>query len=117
MTKVLRPLSNTLGDLLDELASRHPEKEAIVFENHRISYKSLKDKTNILACSLIALGVKPGDRVALLAPNRPEWIIATFAIAKIGAITTAISTFSTPTELFWTLKNCSAVALLSLIHI
>ena len=113
MSKIVRPVSNTLGDLLDELAARHPEKEAIVFGNHRINYKNLKDKANILACSLIDLGVKPGDRVALLAPNRPEWIIATFAIAKIGAITSAISTFSTPTELSWTLKNCNAVALIT----
>lgn len=113
MNKILRPVSDTLGDLLDELAARHPEKEAIVFERQRISYKTLQDKANTLACSLIDLGVKPGDRVALLAPNRPEWIIATFAIAKIGAITSAISTFSTPTELSWTLKNCSAVALIT----
>ena len=113
MSKIVRPVSNTLGDLLDELAARHPEKEAIVFGNHRINYKNLKDKANILACSLIDLGVKPGDRVALLAPNRPEWIIATFAIAKIGAITSAISTFSTPAELSWTLKNCNAVALIT----
>jgi acyl-CoA synthetase (AMP-forming)/AMP-acid ligase II len=84
MNKILRPVSDTLGNLLDELAARHPEKEAIVFGRQRISYKNLQDKANTLACSLIDLGVKPGDRVALLAPNRPEWIIATFAIAKIG---------------------------------
>ena len=113
MSEILRPVSDTLGDLLDELAARHPKKEAIVFDNHRINYKNLKDKADLLACSLIHLGVKPGDRVALLAPNRPEWIIATFAIAKIGAITSAISTFSTPAELSWTLKNCNAVALIS----
>ena len=113
MNKILRPVSDTLGNLLDELAAQHPEKEAIVFGRQRITYKNLQDKANTLACSLIDLGVKPGDRVALLAPNRPEWIIATFAIAKIGAITSAISTFSTPTELSWTLKNCSAVALIT----
>ena len=113
MNKILRPVSDTLGDLLDELAARHPEKEAIVFGRQRISYKNLQDKANTLACSLIDLGVKPGDRVALLAPNRPEWIIATFAIAKIGAITSAISTFSTPTELSWTLKNCSSQVFVS----
>ena len=79
MNKVLRPLSNTLGDLLDELAALHPEREAIVFENHRISYKSLRDKTNILACSLIALGVKPGDRVALLAPNKHQCLTSSLS--------------------------------------
>ena len=113
MDKIKRPASETLGDLLDELAERHPEKQAIIFGGHRITYKELKDQADILGRSLINLGVKPGDRVALLAPNRPEWIIAAFAIAKLGAITAAISTFSTPSELSWTLKNCGAVALIT----
>ena len=113
MTKIKRPASETLGDLLDELAERHPEKQAIIFGGHRITYKELKDQADILGRSLINLGVKPGDRVALLAPNRPEWLIAAFAIAKLGAITAAISTFSTPSELSWTLKNCGAVALIT----
>ena len=113
MDKIKRPASETLGDLLDELAERHPEKQAIIFGSQRITYKELQDQADILGRSLINLGVKPGDRVALLAPNRPEWIIAAFAIAKLGAITAAISTFSTPTELSWTLKNCGAVALIT----
>ena len=67
-----------------------------------------------LALSLIHLGIIPGDRVALLAPNRPEWLIATFAIAKIGGITTAISTFSTASELTWTLRHCGATCLITI---
>jgi fatty-acyl-CoA synthase len=96
---------NLLHDIL--------KRKLLFLEDSGLVIKILQDKANTLACSLIDLGVKPGDRVALLAPNRPEWIIATFAIAKIGAITSAISTFSTPTELSWTLKNCSAVALIT----
>jgi fatty-acyl-CoA synthase len=49
-----------------------------------------------------------------LATNRPEWIICTLAAAKIGAIVAAISTFSTPRELAWSLEHCGAVALITL---
>ena len=48
-----------------------------------------------LARGLIALGVKPGDRVALIAENRPEWLIADLAIMAVGAIT--VPAFSTNT--------------------
>jgi fatty-acyl-CoA synthase len=46
--------------------------------------------------------------------NRPEWIICTLAAAKIGAIVAAISTFSTPRELAWSLEHCGAVAMIML---
>ena len=58
-----------------------------------------------LARALLALGVSRGDRVAVLLPNRPEWLITAFAAAKVGAPLVAISTFSTPREIAWTLEH------------
>jgi fatty-acyl-CoA synthase len=58
--------------------------------------------------------VTRGDRVAVLLPNRPEWVVAALAIAKIGGIVSAISTFSTARELGWTLEHSGAVALITL---
>jgi fatty-acyl-CoA synthase len=66
------------------------------------------------ARSLLSVGVRHGDRVALLVTNRPEWIICTLAAAKMGAIVAAISTFSTPRELAWSLEHCGAVAMIML---
>ena len=106
-----RPESRTLGALLDELAASHGDAEAVVWRDVRLGYAELRDQADTFARSLLSLGVTPGDRVALLAANRPEWLITAFAIAKIGAITTAISTFSTPRELAWALNNSGAVAL------
>jgi fatty-acyl-CoA synthase len=109
-----RPASRTLGDLIDEMAKRRPTGEAIVFRDERLDYAALKTRVDAFARSLLAVGVQHGDRVALLATNRPEWIICTLAAAKIGAIVAAISTFSTPRELAWSLEHCGAVAMIML---
>ena len=114
MSTTKPPASSTLGDLLDELVTRYPSKEFIIYQDQRITYGDFKKQVDTLALSLIHLGIIPGDRVALLAPNRPEWLIATFAIAKIGGITTAISTFSTSSELTWTLRHCGATCLITI---
>src|ERR1700730_7570646 len=106
-----RPLSRTLGDLVDEMAARRPAAEAIVFRDERLDCAAVKNRVDAFARSLLAVGVQRGDRVALLVTNRPEWIICTLAAAKIGAIVAAISTFSTPRELAWALEHCAAVAL------
>jgi fatty-acyl-CoA synthase len=109
-----RPGSRTLGDLVNEIAARRPAAEAIVFRDERLDYVALKTRVDALARSLLAVGVQRGDRVALLATNRPEWIICTLAAAKIGAIVAAISTFSTPRELAWSLEHCGAVAMITI---
>src|SRR6266478_6249083 len=109
-----RPVSRTLGDLVDELVARRPTGEAIVFRDELLDYAALKTRVDAFARSLLAVGVQHGDRVALLVTNRPEWMICTLAAAKMGAIVAAISTFSTPRELAWSLKHCGAVALVTL---
>ena len=89
------PKSRTLGDLLDELAKSYRDNEAVIWKDSRLTYSQLKEEVDIFARSLLSLGIKRGENVALIASNRPEWLIAMFAIAKIGATTVAISTFST----------------------
>jgi fatty-acyl-CoA synthase len=101
-----RPHSSTLGSLLDEIARARPDAEAVVGGGERITYAAFRDRADVLARALLALGVERGDPVALLLPNRPEWLIADFAAAKVGAVTVAISTFSTPREIAWTLEHC-----------
>ncbi|HVH81621.1 MAG TPA: AMP-binding protein [Stellaceae bacterium] len=114
MSEVRRPAGQTLGDLLDELAAATPQAEAVIFRGERLTYAELNARANAFAKALLATGVRRGDRVAVLISNRLEWIIAAFGAAKIGAITAAISTFSTPRELAWTLEHSGAVALLTL---
>ena len=81
------PRSRTLGDLLDETAAAYPDADAVVFRGARASYRALKTRADELARAFLAAGVRRGDRVALILPNRPEWVTATFAASKVGAIT------------------------------
>jgi fatty-acyl-CoA synthase len=99
------PHARTLGALLDDLARARPDAEAVVFRGERLSRAALRAHVDDVARALLALGVSRGDRVAVLLPNRPEWLITAFAAAKLGAPLVAISTFSTPREIAWTLEH------------
>src|ERR671937_1636459 len=101
----MRPRSRTLGALIDEIAAARPDAEAVVFRGERLTYAALRERADALARALLMLGVRKDDRVAVLLPNRPEWLIAAIAAAKVGAVTVAISTFSTPREVAWTLEH------------
>ncbi len=109
----VRPASLTLGALVDELAAARPHAEAIVSRDQRLTYGALRACVDDFARALLASGLTRGDRVAVLLPNRPEWLIAALATARIGAIVTAISTFSTPRELGWALEHSGAAALVT----
>lgn len=110
----LRPQSSTLGDLVDELAAAMPAAEAVVFRDERLTYAELKARADTFAKALLAAGVEHGDCVAVLVTNQPEWIVAAFGAAKIGAIVAAVSTFSTPRELAWALEHSSSKILTTL---
>lgn len=108
-----RPASRTLGALVDELAAARPHAEAVVFRDQRLTYGALRARVDELARALLAAGVTRGDRVAVLLPNRPEWIVTALATARIGGIVAAISTFSTPRELHWALEHAGATVLVT----
>ena len=95
----MAPRARTLGALLDELAIAQPGAEAIVYRGARLTYAAWRAQVDAVAGAFLALGVERGDRIALLLPNRPEWLVTAFAAARLGAITVAISTFSAPPEI------------------
>jgi fatty-acyl-CoA synthase len=108
------PRGGTLGDLLDGVAATRPHADAVVFRGERLSYGALKARADELARALLAAGVRRGDRVAQILPNRPEWVIAMFAASKIGAITVGVSTFSSAREIAWTIEHCRPAAIVTL---
>ena len=110
----MAPRSRTLGDLLDEIAAARPGAEAVVTRDERVTYGALRDRADALARAFLALGVTRGDRVALLLPNRAEWLVTAFATAKVGAVAVAISTFSTPRELAWILDHARPVVVVTM---
>ena len=76
----------TFGDMLDKAADVYPDKEALVDSTSRYTYSQLREKANLLAISLMKLGIKKQDRVLLQLPNWNEFIYSYFAVQKIGAI-------------------------------
>ncbi len=107
------PRSRTLGNLLDEIATTQPSAEAAVFRGGRVTYAALKARADDLGRALLGAGVTRGDRVAVLLPNRLEWLITAFATSKIGAITVGVSTFSSPREIAWTVEHCRPAAIVT----
>lgn len=80
------PAGLVAGDYLEQAVTLVPDKPAIIFDNKPITYAQLDNKVNQLAESLLNLGLRHGDHVVILLPNCPEFIIASQAILKIGAV-------------------------------
>ena len=95
----MMPESRTVPDLIDELARRFPEREALVGSGRRYTYRQLRDEVRRAARGLHALGVRRGDNVAILMGNRPEWIIADLAIVLLGGVMVGVNTWATAREL------------------
>ncbi|RRB02544.1 AMP-binding protein [Larkinella rosea] len=81
-------LPDTIGDNLRRTVSRFPDRDALVCveQNYRASYREFYDQTTRAARSLLASGVKPGDRLGIWSPNRSEWVVIQYATARIGVI-------------------------------
>ncbi len=79
------PRSRTLPQLLDEMASRQPQREFIVGAEARLTYAETRTRVRRLAQGLYRLGVRRGEKVALLMNNRTEWLLVDFAVALLGA--------------------------------
>ncbi|MDK2920827.1 MAG: long-chain acyl-CoA synthetase [Desulfonauticus sp.] len=75
-----------LYDFLDNTAQKYPRRTAIVFNNWKINYQNLKKLTDYIAGNLKQLGIKPGDRVAIMLPNLPQTILTYWGVLKAGGI-------------------------------
>ena len=73
-----------IGDVFRRSAANFPDKNAIIFEDQRITYRELNRRVNRIANGLLRLGLQQGDRVAVLLHNGPEFIEIYFACAKSG---------------------------------
>jgi len=93
-------------------ALRAPEKTAIVAAGERISYGELLERVNRLACALNGLGLKRGDRLALLMHNCPEFIVSFYAAMKLGLITVSLNVMYKENEVGYILDHAQPKALI-----
>jgi long-chain acyl-CoA synthetase len=75
-----------LKQMLERTASEVPENTAIVLGSRRVSYRELDETSNRIANTLISLGIKKGDHVAILMSRTPDWVINCFGVLKAGAV-------------------------------
>jgi acyl-CoA synthetase (AMP-forming)/AMP-acid ligase II len=96
---------STLPRLLAEVVAARGDHDAIVTVRETLSYAELDRRTARMARAFLAAGAGKGARIALLAPDGVPWMTAFLAGLRIGALVTAVSTLSTPSELAHILRN------------
>jgi len=100
----------TVGDIARLGARRYPHKSAIEMGDLRLTYAELNARVNQLANALQDKGVRPGDRVAIMSENSLEFVVVTFATAKVGAVFVPLNFRYGPQELAYVLREvCPAV--------
>ncbi len=101
----MRFLDTTLGDALDAQALRYGNAPLVVFNGDEASYQHVQATADAVARSLVDIGVKRGDNVAIWMPNRLEWVYTLFAAAKIGARLVPLNTRFKTQELQYALAQ------------
>ena len=86
-------------DLLRRTAGEHGDRPAVTFYGKTLTYRDLDAAVNRFAAGLRSIGVRAGDRVSLLLPNTPHFIVAFFAVLRTGAIVVQTNPILTPREL------------------
>ena len=95
-------------DTFNEVTEKWKDKTAVVFYGRKMSYKEIRDQVDRFATALHDLGVKKGDKIALLLLNSPQFVIAYYGALKAGATLTAISPVYVSSEVKYQLEDSGA---------
>ncbi|HZW84220.1 MAG TPA: AMP-binding protein [Candidatus Deferrimicrobium sp.] len=106
-------LQLTIGELIDQVSERLPNKEGMVYADRpvRYTYRELQKAADQVAKALIGMGIKKGEKIALWATNVPQWVLLQLGSAKMGAILVTVNTAYQSSELEYLLKQSDSVAL------
>ena len=104
-----------VGELLTVLSRDYPQNEALIYPDRglRYDFSQLEWLARKIARGLLSLGIETGDRVALWAPNVPEWVVLQFALAKIGAVLVTVNTSLRAAEIEFLLKQSECGTLIT----
>jgi len=101
-----------LGELIARNARKFPDREAVVYGNTHLTYREFNARINRLAHAHMDMGIKKGEKVAILLFNCNQYLEAYLALAKMGAIAVPLNFRLHPDELKYIIKNSDAVALI-----
>lgn len=104
----------TVGNLLEKVAQKYPDDIAITYidRDYKRTWKQFNEECDRVAKGFMAIGINKGDHVAIWATNVPEWLIALFATAKIGAVLVTVNTNYKVYELEYLLRQSDSKALI-----
>jgi fatty-acyl-CoA synthase len=112
----LTPLiGETIGANFDRVVAAYPERDALVVRGQdvRWSYAELAVRVDRVARALLAIGLQPGDRMGIWAPNCAEWLLIQYASAKAGVILVNINPAYQTSELEYVLNQSGCRALIA----
>ena len=104
----------TLLDYLADLARDHGDQPALLFKGASMSYAALERLSDACAAALVSLGIRLGDRVALLLPNCPQFFVAEFGAWKAGAVVVPLNPIYSERELELALASTGASLVVAL---
>jgi long-chain acyl-CoA synthetase len=102
-----------LYQVLDDTAKDFPDLDAVIFQGKRIKYGELAEWTRDLASGLHQIGIKKGQRVAIMLPNCPQYIAAYYAILKLGGVVVNVNPMYVERELEFQLNDAGAHSILA----
>jgi long-chain acyl-CoA synthetase len=103
-----------LAEVLEAAFQRHPKRDALDCMDSRVSYGQLSEMSSALGAWMHSIGLKPGDRVALMMPNVPQYLVALAAVLRAGLVVVNVNPLYTARELEHQLKDSGAVAIIVL---
>src|SRR3974390_2722199 len=114
-TSTVTPLGETIGQFFDGTVARWSDRPGLIACQQGIkwSYRELGEKVDAFAAGLIALGLKPGERIGIWSPNNAEWVVTQFATAKAGLILVNINPAYRLAELEYALNKVGCRALVT----
>ena len=103
-----------LHEILRAATSEVPDATATVFLGAQLTFAEIKERADKFATALVQLGIKQNDRVGIMLPNCPQYLIAAFAVFRLGAIVVNVNPLYTPRELAVVAKDSGMCALIVL---
>src|SRR6202012_2154965 len=103
-----------LATRFDAVAAAHPDRPYVITDAHRYSYRDLREWSRQLARGLYGIGVRAGDRVALVVDNRPEFVAVKLAVARLGSVAVPVNFSYRADELAVVLNSAQASVLISI---
>ena len=103
----------TVADLVREAAERSGGQEFLRFRGASLTFAAVHETSNRLAHVLVAHGIRPGDRVAIMLGNVPDWPLCWFAVLKAGAIAVPVNARYRESDLRFVLADSGAVLVLT----